>query len=381
MEFECRYNSQSLKYDAIAQRFGSTSKTVLPMWVADIDTPPPSSVTQALRHHINNTHYGYQAIDIHSAVAAWHTKRGWPVSPASVVPANSVINAMCTAITLFTAPGDRVMVFTPVYGPFVNIIRETGREVSAVGLSPHNGSYTFDPTHLDADATMVLFCNPQNPTGTLWTQSQLDMLGKFCVANDIVILSDDVHSEFVFDSQTYTPLASLSDSIAATTLTFQSPAKTYNLAQIPAACYAVVPDPTMRSQLASALQTRHQEPGGLAALSLKLAYQTNTQQWQCDVISIIARHRQIMRDTLTGTGLMPVFEHATYFIWLNLSALLPERINAAQWLFKNTGIAANDGEGFGCPGWVRVNIACPTPLVKQAAVELSQLVQNLQPQS
>lgn len=374
MDFETRFDSHSLKYNAIAERFGSTDKRILPMWVADMDISPPTKVIQPLRYYINETNYGYQASSTHSAVVDWHAKHGWQLAPEWIVPVHSVIGAMFTAVIQLTSPGDSVMIFTPVYSPFMEILRQSGREIIAIALEESHGCFNFRQEQLDKRAAMVLFCNPQNPTGTLWTAAQLKLLGDFCVDNDILILSDDVHSQFIFSGRTYIPIATLSDEIAAKTLTFQSPNKTYNLAHIPAACYVIAPAPDIRDQLASAISTTHQTPGGLAMFALQLAYQSDCQSWLSDVIKIITKHRQIMANALLGTSLLPVLEHATYFVWVNLNELLPARANAAQWLFNNTGIAANDGESFGSPGWVRINIACPTDMVIQASIELKSLM-------
>lgn len=368
-----RFGTGSLKYDAIEARYGNTDHDVLPMWVADMDFPPPQQVTNQCQQFLGS-HYGYQTGTLNEAVSSWHGERGEQVHTRHIVSVSSTMMGIQAAIHTLTKAGDKIAVFTPVYGPFVSVIKQNARHACCLPLVEQQGRWTYSFSDLPDDIAMVLHCNPQNPTGTLWQEEELTALAQQCCDRNIPLVVDEVHRAFVWDNKLFNSAFSVPASIRNTVIVVQSANKTYNLAHLPSASYLICQNEHYLQVLSDYIDANHWFAGALAIHSLKVAYSLPDQQWLSEVMATIEHNRQWCIDALRGSDLMPVVPEATFFLWLNLQTAFPEVTDVTRQLFQRTGIAANDGAAFGLPGWVRVNIATDFAQVKSAVTRLKALL-------
>ncbi|WP_303644611.1 MalY/PatB family protein, partial [Bacteroides caecimuris] len=233
-------------FDEIIPRRGTNSykwdsagdADILPMWVADMDfrTAPP--VVEALRKRVEHGIFGYVRVPdaYYAAVTNWFARRhDWQIEKEWIIYTTGVVPALSAVIKALTAPGDKVMVQTPVYNCFFSSIRNNGCGMIANPLIYRNGTYQIDFADLEQKAAapnvkVLLLCNPHNPAGRVWTKQELTRIGDICIRNNVWVIADEIHCELVFPGHTYIPFASISHEFLMHSVTCTSPSKAFNLA-------------------------------------------------------------------------------------------------------------------------------------------------------
>src|SRR5690625_5067937 len=239
-----RKNTRSIKWDMLDSFFNQDD--VIPMWIADMDFKAPEAVNEALIKRAEHGIYGYTAIDndVKLAIEQWLERRHhWSIEKDWLSFSPGVVTSLHIAIQMFTKPGDKVLIQTPVYTTFFNVIKAHDRVVVENPLIRENDHYSIDFTDfenkLKQGIKTFIFCSPHNPVGRVWTREELEEIGRLCVKYDILILSDDIHGDLILPGHQHIPIASLTDEIADQTITLMSPTKTFNLAGLQAS-YTVI---------------------------------------------------------------------------------------------------------------------------------------------
>jgi cystathionine beta-lyase len=204
---------------------------VLPMWVADMDFACPQPVIDALVARAQHGLFGYTAItdSFYQSAINWIKKRqGWEIKQEWIRTSPGVVPAINTAVRAFVTPGDKVLVQTPVYYPFFSSITDHGAEIASNPLLYENGRYTMDFEDLeektsDPRVTMAILCSPHNPVGRVWTGQELRRFGEICLANDVLIISDELHCDLLFNGAIFTPFAPLSEQFAQNSVICTAP--------------------------------------------------------------------------------------------------------------------------------------------------------------
>jgi cystathionine beta-lyase len=200
-----------------------------------MDFMAPPAVVQALREKINHGIFGYSDVDAPyiRSVIQWYGERfGWTIEKDWIVPAPGVVFSMCAAIRAFTSPGDPVIIQQPVYHPFMSSVTENGRKPIVNELVFDNGSYSIDFWDLESkiiqnNAKLFLFCSPHNPVGRVWSEAELLRVGDICKRHGVTVVSDEIHSDFVYGGAVHNVLAGLGG-LADMTVTLTAPTKTFN---------------------------------------------------------------------------------------------------------------------------------------------------------
>jgi len=233
-----RKGTGSVKWDSLEKRYGE--KDLLPFWVADMDFAAPQSVNEAICRRIQHNVYGYTEVScsVYEAICNWSkTRYEWPLQPEWISFTTGVVNALNILITTYTQPGDKVLIQPPVYAPFFRTVLNNGRQVVYNPLQPSGSSYTMDfdalESSIDGRTRMLILCNPHNPVGRVWRKSELKKLADICLRHKILIISDEIHADFVYSGHRHIPLASLGEEVAQNTITCMAPSKTFNLAGWP----------------------------------------------------------------------------------------------------------------------------------------------------
>jgi len=337
-----------------------------PFWVADMDFASPPEVLEALHRRVDHGIFGYAQAHagLNEAVLDYlRERRGAEVPIGQIVHLGGLVPALSLAARAFCKPGEAVMTCTPVYPPFLNVHRDAGAELITVDHVMDDGRWTFDWQALERAVTaatrVFLLCNPQNPLGRVFSRGELERLGAFCEAHDLVLVSDEIHCDLIFD-ETATPHVSalaLPDALRQRTITLLAPSKTWNIAGLGYA-FAVIPDDGLRRRFCAARGHTLAEINGLAYHAAEAAYR-HGEPWRRELI----RYLQENRDTLAAflrercPGLKWLPGEATYLAWID--AREAGFANPAEQLETHAGLFVSDGAFFGWPGWFRFNFGCP----------------------
>ncbi|MGD6778929.1 MalY/PatB family protein [Sutcliffiella horikoshii] len=361
-----RKNTSSVKWDETARVFGSSD--VLPMWVADMDFKAPQEVTKAIIDKAEHGIYGYTAIStsVHDAVTSWFQKQhGWELKQEWLTYISGVVPALSATIQTFSNPGDKVIVFSPVYYPFYDMVTYNDRKLITSPMEYRNGRYYMDlqdfESKLDDEVKLLLLCNPHNPGGTVWTREELEQLGEICVKHNIIIVSDDIHADLVFNNHTYYPLASISEDIAMQTVTCIAPTKTFNMAGLQAAAM-ITSNQALLEKLEFFLKKQgHFLLNMLGVSAMEAAYK-HGKPWLDEVLQYIEDNmdyavKYIQKEIPSVEASKP---EGTYLLWIDCRKLGLGEEELKRRLLHKGKLALESGSKFGKEGngFVRMNVAC-----------------------
>jgi len=230
-----RAGTHSLKWDFCEKLTGE--KEILPMWIADMDFEAPEPVVEAIRKWTEHGIFGYteRSDTYYDAVIQWMKKRhDWEVHKEWITFTPGVVPSINIAVQAFSQPGDKVILQPPVYYPFMSAVLNNGRRVVNNNLRIEEGRFLMDyealKNSIDEKTRMIILCSPHNPVGRVWTKDELETLARICLDHDIIMVSDEIHSDLVMKQYSHTPLATLSEEVEKAVVTCTAPNKTFNLA-------------------------------------------------------------------------------------------------------------------------------------------------------
>ena len=365
-------------FDEIIPRRGTNSykwdsagdADVLPMWVADMDfrTAPP--VVEALRKRVEHGIFGYVRVPdaYYAAVTNWFARRhDWQIEKEWIIYTTGVVPALSAVIKALTAPGDKVMVQTPVYNCFFSSIRNNGCGMIANPLIYRNGTYQIDFADLEQKAAdpsvkVLLLCNPHNPAGRVWTKQELTRIGDICIRNNVCVVADEIHCELVFPGHTYIPFASISQEFLMHSVTCTSPSKAFNLAGLQIA-NIISADTDIRTKIDKAININEVcdvNPFGVEAL---MAAYNDGEEWLEELKQYLFANYNYLR--VYFEEYLPEFPVATlegtYLVWADCSVLNQSSDETVKTLLEKEKLWVNEGSLYGeaGEGFIRINIACP----------------------
>ncbi|RTR03328.1 MalY/PatB family protein [Halomonas nitroreducens] len=351
-----------------SQKWHSYGEDVLPLWVADMDFRSPPAVIEALHARVAHGVFGYGLVpdSLKQALCAWSAEHyAWEIEPDWQLWLPGVVPALHIASLALTEPGEGVLTVTPIYPPFLKVAERTGRLPQQVALSPPvgpGGDWTLDLAALEAAITpetrLLLWCQPHNPTGRVWTTEELDGLASLVERHDLIVASDELHCDLLLDDGgRHRPLAAAYPALAERILTLWAPSKTFNLAGLTAAC-AVIPDVGLRRRFAA--RARGLQPDGnvLGLVAAEAAYR-HGEPWRRALLETLRdNRRRLVERVARWPGVVMASPASTYLAWLDLReapALQDTEKSPQQALLEWAGVALSDGAAFGWPGFVRLN--------------------------
>lgn len=379
-----RRKSRSVKWERMESVYGiQDASGILPMWVADMDFPAPPPVTDALRERLEHPIFGYSYIceECKTAAANWLTKRhGLTVETEWMLFHQGVIPAMASIMDVFTDAGDLVLVTPPVYPPFFSIPKNLGRGVLYSELIEQDGVYSIDWTDFEAKlekSRLFILCNPHNPGGKLWTPEELKHIVQLCARHDVLILSDEIHSDLIHAGEAHTPLLSVAGSEQNRIFTCIAPTKTFNLAGIQAAMI-VAPDSDKRARLEQHMQAHGTSSlNAFAPVAWKAAYEHGG-PWLNELLEVLAHHINYAVERLEQEvpGLKIRKPQSTYLLWIDYRALGFNEDEIMKRLLEKGKVALEPGSKYGEAGrgFLRMNIACPTQTLEDG---VSRIIRTL----
>jgi cystathionine beta-lyase len=364
-----------------AMVLGADGADLFPAGVADMDFRAPPPVLAALQRRLEHGVFGYETVadGLMPSLVAWlRGRHGWTVEPAQILRAPNILNALAVAASLFTDPGDGVIVQPPVFFDFFDILKENGRAAVVNPLVLANGRYRMDFDDLEANAAnprtrMIFLCNPHNPVARVWSADELRRLGDICARHGVLVISDEMHGDLVFSGHVYTPFAALGPGYAANSITCLSPAKTFNIAACCSA-FTVVPDPERRRAFqAENSRLTVNKNNAFANVAMQAAF-TDGGPWLDAVTAYLQRNAELVMARLRPLpGVEPIEPEGTFLMWLDFRTLGLDPDALTRFLRRQAKWAVTRGQAFGDggAGFARLNIACTRARLTRALDDLA----------
>lgn len=384
-----RRHTNSVKWDTMMGRYGRDD--LLPLWVADMDFPSPPCIIEALRSAVDFGVFGYFSppSSYHDAFLNWEqTRHGVTVDRDWLRFTPGVVTGIYWAISALTAPGDAVAILTPCYYPFMDAVTDTGRRLISSDLVHTEQGYTLDLADLEhkvrtQQVKMLLLCSPHNPVGHVWKETELLGLLELCARYDVLVVSDEIHQDIVFNGCTH--LSALRyPHYFDRTITLTSASKTFNIAGLQNS-FAVIPNGALRTSFDAYVKTLRVKKGvSMGYLAAEAGYAGGA-AWLEEVLEYLRGNYDLLKQELTGA--LPDIHidplESTYMIWVDLSAYVSAdrlveivqhqaklAIDFGFWFWPNDQVPPNDAH-------IRINIATSRDNVKLAAERLIAAIQGM----
>lgn len=381
-----RRGTNCLKYDFAKER--GKREDVLPLWVADMDFRTAPEILERLQQAVSHGIFGYSEgkEDYFLAVQRWYAEHfGWQVEKSWLVKTPGVVFAIAMAIHAFTEEGDAVLLQQPVYYPFSEVIRDNNRVLINSPLKLKEGHYEIDFEDLEEKiqangVKLFLLCSPHNPVGRVWQEWELRKLGDICLRHGVLVVSDEIHSDFTYEGHVHHVFANLSPEFSDITVTCTAPSKTFNLAGLQVS-NIFISNVKLRKQFKKAMDAAGYSQLNLMGLVACQAAYEKGEPWLKALKAYLAENlnfvRAYLRERLPQIRL--VEPEGTYLVWLDFRELgLTEDqredliVNKAHLWLDSGAMFGVDGEGF-----ERINIACPRAVLRQALEQLEEALKQL----
>ncbi len=358
---------------------------VLPMWVADMDFRCPPAVIEALANRVEHGIFGYTAptASYFDAVINWMKRRyGRTVKREWITLAPGIVPAVNMMVQAFVSPGEKVLVQPPVYYPFFSAVENNGGEIVSNSLVIENDHYRMDFDDLarkaaDPAVKVAILCSPHNPVGRVWTREELTRFGEICLANDVLVISDEIHCDLIYDGVEFTSFASINEEFARRSIVCTAPSKTFNLAGLKTS-NVIIPDETLRQKFEQALLRNGLKGGNTFGLAAAEAAYTHGEAWLDGVMAYIQENYRFMEAYIAKhlPQLKVIPPEGTYLVWVDFRALGLDPKARKELMMKTAKLYLDEGEMFGPEGegFERFNIACPRSILAEALERLKTAV-------
>ncbi len=382
-----RRGTHCAKWDMMERIYGVPASDGIAMWVADMDFRPPQAVQAAVERMAAHGLYGYFGDDgaYLDAIRWWMANRhGWQVEPEWIFTTHGLVNGAALCVDAFTAPGDAVVLMTPVYHAFARVIAAAGRSVTECPLAIENGIYGLDLAGWEARLTgrerMLILCSPHNPGGRVWTVEELQQIAGFCRRHDLILVSDEIHHDLVFPGARHRVMALAAPQIGDRLVMMTAGTKTFNIAGSHTG-NVIIADPALRERFRARMMALGISPNSFGLHMITAAYSPEGAAWVEDLLAYLDGNRKLFDagvNAIAGLRSMPL--QSTYLAWVDFSGtgMPPEEFTAR--VEKGARIAANHGASFGTGGesFLRFNLATPRAVVEQAVARLQAAFADLQ---
>ena len=383
-ELICRKHTDALKIEALAPRWGRTD--LLPMWVADMDFKTPDFIVEAMKKRMACEIFGYTSKpdSWYDAIISWQArKHQWTTEKEMISFVPGVVPALAMAVQAFTERGEKVMIQQPVYNPFAQVIRNNHRELVNCPLELKEGQY-----HINFDVfeerikgcKLFLFCHPHNPGGRVWTREELQKVAAICAQNNVIVVADEIHADLTLTSYEHIPFASVSEEAAQLSVVFASPSKAFNMAGL-ATSYAVIANPSLRRRFESYVEGNELAAGNVFAFNTVVAAYTEGEEWLQQMLNYVEENINYLVGYVKEhlPQLKVIVPQASYLVFIDFGALHLSQKELVALCTDKAHLALNDGSIYGeeGKGYMRINLACPRSVVKQALIQLKEALDSI----
>jgi len=380
-----RLGSNCVKWDLINRTYNDSE--IIPLWVADMDFKVPEEIGDAIRERLEHPIFGYSLTpsSYYKAAINWFYKRcGWKVEKPWIKFAPGVTSGLKTIVAAYTKPGDEIIIQTPVYHPFYNIIKNNGCQVVENPLICKDGRYEMDFDNLEKVITkktkMMILCSPHNPVGRVWTKDELKRVGEICIKNNVLVVADEIHADIVYEPNVHTVFAYISEEFADNSIICTAPNKTFNIAGLKTA-NVIIKNEKLREQYVLQMEKDCIEgPTTLGSVAQEAAY-TSGEEWYQDLMKYLTENIDFTLDFFEKR--IPRIKirrpEGTYLLWLDCSGLNMKPEELSDFFLKKCKVWLNDGGMFGHAGamFQRMNIGTSRAILEEALERIEREVNNI----
>ena len=377
-----RYGTSCVKYDSLDSHFGT--KDVLPMWVADMDFKTPPCVINAIKTRAEHPILGYTFADdsYYRAICDWQWRRhGWSITPHQIGFLPGIVVGMAYCIKAMTTPGDKILIQSPVYPPFRNLVEKNGRQVVCNSLHNDGTRFQIDFDDLEKKLSegckMMLLCNPHNPGGRIWEREELQQIARLCHRYGVLVVSDEIHADLALPGNKHLPFACVSEEAADNCITLSAPSKTLNMAGL-GSSYFIAGNEAVRHKLETYLEASELNNGHLFAFCTAEAAYREGEAWLSQLLDYLAGNVRLVRDFMAEhlPQIKVMVPQASFLVWLDFRALQLEQPALVDFLLKKARLGLNDGLSFGVEGrgFMRMNVGTTRATVGRALAQLKKAI-------
>lgn len=378
-----RKNSQCVKFDTAEER--GIAESAIPLWVADMDFRSAPPIIKALEERAEHGVFGYSCADesYYAALRHWmKTRHNWEIEDDWVLFTPGVITAIRIAIAAFTQPGNAILIHQPVYSPFTSSVLETDRTLIKNQLVLKDGQYHIDFTAMEQQiieqqVKLFILCSPHNPIGRVWTAEELHHVMEICMRHDVLVISDEIHQDFVYSGHTHHVLTTLREDYGKHAIVCTAPSKTFNIAGLQIS-NIIISDPALREAFQKQLTcVGLGGPNLMAMLACQAAYAEGA-PWLDQLLEYLAGNVRLVKSYLAEhlPMLTMVEPQGTYLLWVDFSALQLEQEALNTFLLEEAGLWTVSGTAYGDGGehHQRINIGTSRQILQKALDQLKQAV-------
>lgn len=367
-----RSTNRAAKYDERIKKFGTND--VIPLWVADMDFRTAQPIIDAMKKKAEEGIWGYTSRpdSYFEAICNWQERRnGWKINKDLVSWSLGVVPALSAIVKNFSQPGDKVMIQTPVYSEFYDVTEAWGREVVENQLVEKDGCWSIDFEDFERKAKEVkifLLCSPHNPLGIVWTKEELERMAEICIANDVLLVSDEIHSDLIFHGKKHIPTAMVSEKIAGKIISCISGTKTFNLAGIQAST-TVFPNAEMKKKFDRFWMNMDiHRNNAFSSVAMEAAFNEG-EEWLEQLLEYLDGNFEYVRSFCEEyiPQIKVNVPDATYLMWLDCRELGLDEEELYSFFVEEAGLGIEPGHLFGTEiqGFVRMNLGCTRATVKE----------------
>ena len=381
-----RKNTNSIKYDFATER--GKPADVLPLWVADMDFPTVPEVTEALVKASNYSIFGYTEVkeNYFNTLKEWFSSHyHWSIERKWLVKTPGVVFAIAMAIRAFTKEGDAVLIQRPVYYPFSESITSNNRLLINSPLVYENGSYhidydDFEKKIIDHKVKLFILCNPHNPVGRVWRKEALIKLGDICVKHNVLVVSDEIHADFIYPGHVHTVFASIKPEFLDRTITCTAPSKTFNLAGLQAS-NILIGNPLLKAAFKEEIRkTGYSQLNTMGLIACQAAYEYG-EEWLSGLKQYLFENLNYAKEYIKNNipQLKLVEPEGTYLLWVDFNALQLSEEELEDLILHKAHLWLDAGTMFGPEGsgFQRINIACQRETLVKALKQLKEAIYSL----
>ena len=359
---------------------------MIPMWLADTDFACAPVIVEALRKRVDQQIFGYCAPreSFYKAVCYWEKKQfDWDVKPEWILTSHTVVAAINVAIRAFTEEGDGVIIQQPVYDPFASIVKNTGRVVVNNALLLNNGKFEINFEELEQLAAepknkLMILCSPHNPVGRVWTEEELRRIAEICIKHDVLVVSDEIHSDIIFKGYKHHPLLSLDERYADRFIHLTAPGKTFNVAGLRVSI-CIIPNKELREAFQSV--QKKMSLGDMNTFGIEAviaAYTPEGHEWMEQELEYMEANVDFVEEYIRTNmpGVSMVRPEATFLCWLDMSGLHLGDEELFKRVLFDAAVICVPGTWFGPGGeeHLRLNVGCPRSMLKEALDRITKAI-------
>ena len=382
-----RRGTHSSKWDTMEELYGVSSDNGLSMWVADMDFRAPEVIQRKLRSISSHGIYGYYGDqeEYKNSIKWWMKNRhDWKIDTSWIFTTHGLVNGTALCIDAFTKRGDGVILFTPVYYQFSNIIEASERKIVECPLKLIDNHYQFDfnayERRLSGDEKMIILSSPHNPGGRVWTRKELQEVAKFAMKHDLILVSDEIHHDLVYPNKNHTVMPLAEPAVCDRLVMMTATTKTFNIAGAHTG-NVIISNPSLQQKFSKRITALGISPNSFGLFMATTAYSSEGAKWLDELIKYIDGNRNLFDraiDTIPGLKSMPL--EGTYLAWVDFSGTGMEEKEFIYRVQDKANIAVNHGSTFGTGGenFLRFNLATPRTLIVEATKRLEEAFSDLQ---